>query len=99
MKAPQALRAGTLPIVLCLLLGAGLLGNASPAMGRTKTPVEMGDPDDTGNAGTLPRSNQAPKQTAASLRVVPYSARPSQREALTMLVSLVRVHFFWIRTP
>jgi len=99
MKASRALRAGNLSIILCLLLGAGLFGSTRPAIGRTKSPVEMGDPDDTGNAATLPRSYQAPKQMSVSLGVASYSGHLTQRETLTMLFTVIRVHFLWLKLP
>jgi hypothetical protein len=40
------------------------LGTPDPASARTRPPIELGDPDDTGNQATLPNPREGAKATA-----------------------------------
>ena len=54
-----------LAVAACVVFWAGL-GSPNSAAARTRPPIEMGDPDDTGNQGPSPNPRTGAKATAVT---------------------------------
>lgn len=94
----RAFRLGAMPIVAATLVCTAQLTVPEHAIAKTRPPVELGDPDDTGNEGPVPGPRGNAKVTSAM--ILPASAsrlRPSQvsvSQALSMFVTLWRANLY-----